>query len=597
MKKHIITCLFAVVTAVSVTTAQPTYLSPTRIAVDPTTQNGVVLLSTAQAIARIDLDKERLLTTTPLTFEASDFAYSGNGRVLVATEYGPAGSLKVLDTSDFSVKKSVAVGAYPSAVCVNEEGTRAWVANRFSNDLSVVNPQKGKELARIPLIREPKSVALSPDQTIVAVGNFLPFMSALDTMISAEVSLIDAATSEVLCHIPFTNGTHSIEDVCFSKDGNYLFVTHVQSRFQIPTTQLERGWMNTNAVSIVDMRTRSYYTTILLDNVNRGAANPAGMTVSEDGRYLYVAIAGTHEVIAVSLKELFPKIENAPKNTIIANDLTFFASVKNRIPLPGKGPRKLIEKDRKVFASCYFSGTLSIVEPLLPVNGRELALGEEPEMDPIRRGEMLFADADICFQNWQSCVTCHPGARADGLNWDLINDGIGNFKNSKSMLYSHETPPAMITGIRVNAEKAVRSGIRYILFTDRPEEEAACMDQYLRSLEPLVSPYRVNGELSKKAQQGERIFEKAGCIHCHNGAYYTDKAMYDVGTGIDECEGMKFDTPTLNEVWRTAPYLYNGSAKTIREVLTRFNEGDRHGTTSDLSEKEIEALEEYILSL
>ena len=172
MKKHIITCLFAVVTAVSVTTAQPTYLSPTRIAVDPTTQNGVVLLSTAQAIARIDLDKERLLTTTPLTFEASDFAYSGNGRVLVATEYGPAGSLKVLDTSDFSVKKSVAVGAYPSAVCVNEEGTRAWVANRFSNDLSVVNPQKGKELARIPLIREPKSVALSPDQTIVAVGNF-----------------------------------------------------------------------------------------------------------------------------------------------------------------------------------------------------------------------------------------------------------------------------------------------------------------------------------------------------------------------------------------------------------------------------------------
>lgn len=113
MKKHIITCLFAVVAAVSVSTAQPTYLSPTRIAVDPITKNGVVLLSTAQAIARIDLDKERLMETVPLTFEASDFAYSGNGQVLVATEYGPAGSLKVLDPSNFSVKKSVAVGALP----------------------------------------------------------------------------------------------------------------------------------------------------------------------------------------------------------------------------------------------------------------------------------------------------------------------------------------------------------------------------------------------------------------------------------------------------------------------------------------------------
>ncbi|MHC4147198.1 MAG: cell surface protein, partial [Planctomycetota bacterium] len=79
-----------------------------------------------------------------------------------------------------------------------------------------------------------------------------------------------------------------------------------------------------------------------------------------------------------------------------------------------------------------------------------------------RRGEMLFNDALLCFQSWQSCASCHPSdARVDALNWDLLNDGLGNPKNTKSLLLSHETPPAMITGIRENAEIAVRAGFRH----------------------------------------------------------------------------------------------------------------------------------------
>ena len=45
----------------------------------------------------------------------------------------------------------------------------------------------------------------------------------------------------------------------------------------------------------------------------------------------------------------------------------------------------------------------------------------------------------------------------DGLNWDLLNDGIGNPKSTKTLLYSHATPPAMISGIRADAETAVRA--------------------------------------------------------------------------------------------------------------------------------------------
>ena len=82
-------------------------------------------------------------------------------------------------------------------------------------------------------------------------------------------------------------------------------------------------------------------------------------------------------------------------------------------------------------------------------------------MTAVRKGEMLFNDATICFQQWQSCVSCHPGGgRLDGLNWDLVNDGIGNTKNTKSLLLAHKTPPAMIRGIRENAEAAVRAGFQ-----------------------------------------------------------------------------------------------------------------------------------------
>ena len=61
----------------------------------------------------------------------------------------------------------------------------------------------------------------------------------------------------------------------------------------------------------------------------------------------------------------------------------------------------------------------------------------------VRKGERLFNDATLCHQGWQSCASCHPDGRTDGLNWDLLNDGIGNPKNTKSLLLASEKPPEM----------------------------------------------------------------------------------------------------------------------------------------------------------
>jgi cytochrome c peroxidase len=222
-------------------------------------------------------------------------------------------------------------------------------------------------------------------------------------------------------------------------------------------------------------------------------------------------------------------------------------------------------------------------------------------MTKARFGELLFNDARICFQGWQSCASCHSSdARVDGLNWDNLNDGIGNPKNVKSLLLAHRTPPSMALGVREDAPFAVRAGIRHSLFAVRPEEEAAAIDEYLQSLAPIPSPFLVRGELSAKAQRGKTLFfdPAISCAACHPPPLFTSLQSYDVGTigPLDKATD-RFDTPTLVEIWRTAPYVHDGRAATLREVLTTCNSSDEHGKTSPLSADQIDDLVEYLLSL
>ena len=59
----------------------------------------------------------------------------------------------------------------------------------------------------------------------------------------------------------------------------------------------------------------------------------------------------------------------------------------------------------------------------------------------------------------------------------------------------------------------------------------------------------------------------------------------------------KFDTPSLVEIYRTGPYLHNGSAATLREVVVERNRKDEHGTTTHLNEEQVADLVAYLMSL
>jgi cytochrome c peroxidase len=81
--------------------------------------------------------------------------------------------------------------------------------------------------------------------------------------------------------------------------------------------------------------------------------------------------------------------------------------------------------------------------------------------------------------------------------------------------------------------------------------------------------------------------ERGGCADCHVEGR-TDRSQHAV---LDF--GVATDTPTLQGIGATAPYLHDGSAPTLRDVLLRAGDGSM-GDTSGLTEAELDALVAYL---
>jgi YVTN family beta-propeller protein len=487
---------------------------------------------------------------------------------------------------------------------VSPDGQWLYVCNRFDNDVSVFDLGTGELVARVPVEREPVVAALTPDGRTLLAANHLPNTRtdhAFRGNVSPLVTVIETG-SLATSAIELPHGANSVRGMSISPDGRYALVTHVLSNFESLPFRVDTGWINVNVVSVIDLSERTRIASIGLDDYYRGAGNPWDVLWSADGTMLYVSLAGTHELAVIRTEDFFSdQARRTMQPMMVAWPIypSLGASLWRRIALPGKGPRGLATAGSTVFVAQYFSDSIASVD--FPSAGEPVVdtipLGDPPVLTELRRGQLLFEDATLCYQHWQSCASCHPDGRVDGLNWDLLNDGPGNPKNTKSMLLSHVTPPSMSLGVRATAEIAVRAGFVHILFSEPPEEDSAAIDLYLKSLRPVSSPYLVDGRLSDLAQRGRELFhsERVACNRCHPAPLYTDLRAYDVGTRTPFDRIAQFDTPTLVEVWRTAPYLHDGRYTTIRELLI----DGRHGLrpSQKLTDDEIDALVEFVLSL
>lgn len=469
-------------------------------------------------------------------------------------------------------------------------GQNLFVLEQFNNTVAKVDINKLQLIERTKVAREPKSAVASKDGKLLFVVNFLPAGAANLDFVSADISVIDTENMEEIKRIPTANGSNALRGVAITYDGKYVLVSHNLGRYTVPTSQLQQGWMNTSAMSIINAQTLKYVGAVILDEPDQGAAGVWDIKCSDTK--IFITHSSTHDVSVIDYKKFIEKLEKYPGDIeTLAYDLRFLYGIRERVKLVGNGPREMLMTDNQIVIPTYFSDTVNILnqnDNTLTI----LPLVKNRVETMVQQGEKIFNDAMYCFQNWQSCNGCHPGeARTDAMNWDLLNDGIGNAKNCKSLLYSIQTPPSMISGIRESATVANRAGFTHIQFFQIPEEKALTIDAYILSLEAEPSPYLVNGELSEKAKIGEKVFNDLKCNDCHSGPYYTDLKRYRIGDDIEFEAG--WDTPTLREVWRTGPYLFDGRAETMYDVFAVH----KHGIDSKINKKNLRALTEYVLSL
>ena len=610
---------------------RPVYRSPYDVAFSPDGKMLAVSDRTAGRLCLMDVAARKVAREVALKGQPTGVAWSADGKKVYVVERN-AGTVAEVDLAGGKVARRLQVGLRPVGVALAPKKGLLVACNAVTDDVSIVDLASGKETKRIALLHQPFFAAVTPDESLAVVGNLLPRGSAADPQSAASLSLIDLGSLTCVGHVKMPGGSTSVRGIAISPDGRWAYAVHTVGRTTLPTTQLERGWVNTNGLSVVDLKAKAHVATLLLDRLSEGAADPWGVALAKDGQTVWIALSGVHQVARVDLAGLPLLLEGKPlpdgkggpngyvpdiwaevkkdpeKRADLVNDLAalYGAGLMHRTPVGAKGPRGVdISPDGKTLAvAVYFSGEVVLVDPASGKVAARVPVGKNPDPDEIRLGERHFHDGTMCFQHWLSCATCHPeDARADGLNWDLLNDGLGNPKNARSLLLSHETPPVMSRAVRAKMEVAVAAGFRHIQFHQAKDEEMDAVSTYLRSLEPEPSPHRKpDGSLTEAAERGKKLFEgKAGCAACHPAPLFTDMKAYDVGTEYELDRGQKFngkfDTPILHECYRTAPYLHSGKAVYLKDVLTTFNKKDQHGRTSNLSEKERADLVAYLMSL
>ena len=211
-----------------------------------------------------------------------------------------------------------------------------------------------------------------------------------------------------------------------------------------------------------------------------------------------------------------------------------------------------------------------------------------------------------------SCESCHADGEQDGRTWQFP-DGPRNTTNLRGLAHTH---PLHWSADRDEVQdfeftiRELQAGTG-LLEDPHPElgypnaglsDDLDALAAFVESLQPKLSPFRQSdGTLTPEAERGQVVFHRAdvGCADCHIPSLFTDLLMHDIGTGHgpDELLGPRFDTPSLRGVWHTAPYLHDGRASTLRDVLVTHNPAGRHGQTSQLSEQELQDLVAFLRSL
>ncbi|MEE8160520.1 MAG: beta-propeller fold lactonase family protein [Acidobacteriota bacterium] len=520
-------------------------------------------------------------------------ALGPEGRLLYVTCQASA-KLAVLDPERLSVLAKIQVGADPYGVVADPGGNLVYVASSATATVEVVDVSLRDVIAQIPVGPKPKGLALSADGTRLYVTHFL----------SGEVSVIDPVQRSLLQVISTGSDSNMAQKIVLHPTNGKAYLPHIRSNVT------NRGLLFDSTVfpviSVIDLTSNQHVGQERVDlSLGENSVNlPFDLSFSPDGQLLYVVNLGSGDMSVIDLNT---------RRKITTVDV-------------GDGPRGIVltPDGRRAYVFNSLSEDVSVIDLTAHQEIARIAVTKSLLDPEVKRGKLLFFSSrspELSKDRWMSCASCHFEGEHDGRTWFSPRGP----RNTITLRAVGETRPIHWSADRDEVQdfeftiRGLQAGTG-LLRDGFPNPKlgppnaglSADLDAlaaYVEALQPKPSPFRnPDGSLTLEANQGQLIFQRpdVGCADCHTLPRFTDSSMdaspfitHDVGTGDgpDERLDPVFDTPSLLGLWDSAPYLHDGSAPTLRDVLTTKNPEDRHGQTSHLSEAELMDLIAFLLSL
>lgn len=242
----------------------------------------------------------------------------------------------------------------------------------------------------------------------------------------------------------------------------------------------------------------------------------------------------------------------------------------------------------------------------------------------VELGKLLFFDGRLSANGVVSCAFCHEPAHAFAASTALSQgvDGKPGVRHAptfinrawgKSQFWDGRAPTleAQVVipvthpdemGMTPNgvAQKVGRIKGYAPLFAAAFGDSSITFDRIAKAMATFErtivsgnSPYDryLAGDktaLTKQQRDGLDFFNKKGeCAECHQGPNFSDEKFANIGVGMDQAnpdsgrfavtkkrgDMGKFKVPTLRDLAHRAPYMHDGSIKTLAEVLDLYAKG------------------------
>ncbi|MBZ0299104.1 MAG: hypothetical protein K8J31_05155 [Anaerolineae bacterium] len=538
----------------------------------------VTVNSDSDSITLVDTTTEQVLAEIPVGADPRSVAITPDETQALITLRGD-GALAVVDLKAQALEKVIPVGHMPYGVVT--EGRRAFVSGLADDQIVVVDLETGAVLYRVAVPDAPAGLVLSGDWLLST------------HLYSGAVTLLNVQrTPVVVGSVDVEPDGNLASVIVLSPDGRRAYIPQTRTGLALVSLQYMQDWFPVVGVLDVTRMAGDRDARLTVSMLDQAANMPFDAAFDDAGTTLVLVLAGSDAVAVIDLDT---------------------QTLRARIPV-GANPRGIVVENGRAFVLNALAGTVSVLDLAAGQVTHTIPVTELP-LDPLLlRGKILFyqAGAPTLSDGAISCATCHFDGGADGRTWINFRSGP---RNTPALGGVAALPPYNWAGDMTELQDTLEDQIRNVMLGDgliesgefdptrdhRDAGRSADLDAltaYVASLEPWPSPYReADGSLSEAAERGMRLFLSGSPnCGCHTPPLYSDLQAHNLTGAAFSLETYEsFDTPTLRGLWATAPYLHDGVAPTLEDVLTRTD--PVHSVASGLTAQQLADLIAFLLSL